>query len=599
MWACGPLPIINGDYGPPIPFFWQTNGYVLGGGFQCTEYATRYLYAATHGEFVNQNDLAGEAFAKTAARQFHFTLTSSRPGTLPTVGDIISEAQSFKGRANNVGDVAVVSAVNPGRGTITIYGENDTFSGYNTITMYSPTRWVINPGTTYQYTYFEWIDPTQHGGAISRPPQHPIVPPPQATHKVGLPPGTGAMPAPASYRVIGLIRSQTLPVRHDPSLSSPVLGHLHNGQRVRVLCQTTGFLVAGRSRIWDEIGAGRYVSDYYVDTPAVGKFSAGIPRCPGQPGPTPPVPVARLLTVGTAIDSGNLVAVSCVSHTFCMALGNNSADVFYGNQWGPAGNPGAIDSNSGPGLGTFGGKSVSCASTTNCAAIDTTGHTLVWNGSIWGPPVPTFPGALGGAEVSCATVSFCLAVAAHGNSDTELQSTFNGSTWTTPAPTGVPHRIESLTCVTKRLCMATDSKGNLLIDNSGNWTIPKLSLQGKAEAVSCVIPTFCMVVGGLNDAWTYDGRRWSAPHRFNEGPIETETVSCMNSTTCLVAGTAIAAQAPISLALDSNNHWTTARTSINIFGGFSGLTCPTTSFCMAVEPVLGPNPDDVWWTAPR
>lgn len=485
VWACGPLPISHGDYGPPIPFFWQTHGYVLGGGFQCTEYATRYLYAATGGDFVNQDNLAGEGFAKTAADQFHLALTSSRSGELPKVGDIISEAQSLRGRANNVGDVAVVSAVNPGAGAITIYGENDTSSGYNTITMYSRTHWVINPGSSFQYTYFEWIDPTQHGGSLSPPHAHPIVPPHQPTHKVALPgtatahvwnlasdflahpdknpapdhygdagvwrfeqsaslaldgnysllpnhianfessagtqgwsgdeasgcstgsvglpivvintaarpatgcgtwtvppytvdvhpgsshaaivswnspiagsvtingsatsidphggggitygvtdglrsliagsipdggnaqfppttvdvvsgsildfivsppasglgynstalkvtitPGPGAMPVPTSYRVIGLTRSQTLPVRHRPRTGTRVIGHLHNGQRVTVLCQTTGSVVARRSRIWDEIGAG-YVSDYYVDTPAVGKFSPGIPRCPG------------------------------------------------------------------------------------------------------------------------------------------------------------------------------------------------------------------------------------------------------------------------------------------------------------------------------
>jgi hypothetical protein len=92
--------------------------------------------------------------------------------------------------------------------------------------------------------------------------------------------GRGGTPAPSSYRVIDLFEPQTLLVRRGPTLHSQVVGMLHNGRTVTVLCQTEGSLVANRSAIWDEIGPGRYVSDYYLDTPAVARFSPGIPRCP-------------------------------------------------------------------------------------------------------------------------------------------------------------------------------------------------------------------------------------------------------------------------------------------------------------------------------
>jgi hypothetical protein len=49
---------------------------------------------------------------------------------------------------------------------------------------------------------------------------------------------------------------------------------------VTVLCQTTGSVVAKKSAIWDEIAPGRYVSDYYLDTPVAARFSPGLPSCP-------------------------------------------------------------------------------------------------------------------------------------------------------------------------------------------------------------------------------------------------------------------------------------------------------------------------------
>ncbi len=162
VYPCRPLPISNGDVGPPIPTFWPEGG--DSGGFQCTEYAQRYLYTVTHGDLANFDNLSGEGFAGTAAKQFHFTLTASTSGLLPAVGDIISEAHSQRDPTFNVGDVAVVTAVGARR--ITILGENDV-NGYAYITMNGKTNWVINPGSrSYQYTYFEWINPAEHGPAI-------------------------------------------------------------------------------------------------------------------------------------------------------------------------------------------------------------------------------------------------------------------------------------------------------------------------------------------------------------------------------------------------------------------------------------------------
>jgi len=45
VYACGPLPMNVGG-GPKIPTFWPVSG--SAGGFQCTEFAERYLYTVTN-----------------------------------------------------------------------------------------------------------------------------------------------------------------------------------------------------------------------------------------------------------------------------------------------------------------------------------------------------------------------------------------------------------------------------------------------------------------------------------------------------------------------------------------------------------------------
>ena len=161
VYACGPVPIAHYDSGPAIPTFWPVSGQA--GGFQCTELAQRYLYTMTHGDLDNftgeagnpWNGLAGEGFALAASQKYGFALKKSTSGQVPQVGDIISEAYSQANRYANVGDVGIVTSVTST--TITIMAENNNSAGINHITMNSPTNWVINAGTPYKYTYFEWV----------------------------------------------------------------------------------------------------------------------------------------------------------------------------------------------------------------------------------------------------------------------------------------------------------------------------------------------------------------------------------------------------------------------------------------------------------
>lgn len=88
-------------------------------------------------------------------------------------------------------------------------------------------------------------------------------------------PGSGGQTTP-QYHVIG--PKSGLDIHSGPSTSSPVTGRLSAGAPVAISCQTRGDTV-GNSNVWDSIGAGAYVPDFYISTPADGSFSPGLTPC--------------------------------------------------------------------------------------------------------------------------------------------------------------------------------------------------------------------------------------------------------------------------------------------------------------------------------
>jgi hypothetical protein len=93
------------------------------------------------------------------------------------------------------------------------------------------------------------------------------------------------------YAVSGSCHNRTcfLYERAQPSLASKKLARIKEGALLTIVCQVRGGKVSvdhRASRIWDQLydrRTGPYVSDLFVDTPAVGRFTKGIPRCPQRP----------------------------------------------------------------------------------------------------------------------------------------------------------------------------------------------------------------------------------------------------------------------------------------------------------------------------
>ncbi len=96
----------------------------------------------------------------------------------------------------------------------------------------------------------------------------------------------GARKPGTPYRVRGTCLTGTCGLAEwsGPGTSSfQATGAFHEGQEVRVLCQLRGEQVLGpsgsTSAIWDRLTDEDFVSDLYLDTPAVGRFSSTLPQC--------------------------------------------------------------------------------------------------------------------------------------------------------------------------------------------------------------------------------------------------------------------------------------------------------------------------------
>jgi uncharacterized protein YraI len=85
-----------------------------------------------------------------------------------------------------------------------------------------------------------------------------------------------------TYQATALVRA-----RSGPASSYPLVKVYDSGASVAVVCQTPGTAV-GSTTVWDKLGNGSYVTDYYISTPSQTGYSPPVTRClyPYQVTPT-------------------------------------------------------------------------------------------------------------------------------------------------------------------------------------------------------------------------------------------------------------------------------------------------------------------------
>jgi len=267
----------------------------------------------------------------------------------------------------------------------------------------------------------------------------------------------------------------------------------------------------------------------------------------------------------------DLSSVSCSSTSICAAVGNwahslstpehNLADRWQNGRWTITPTPQAAGA-AGSGL-----YSISCASANACTAVGNyakkgagVAFAEKWNGTSWNLEIPAEPTSSELLGVSCSSATSCEAVGNSGND--AFAEAWNGTNWrvqSVPKPAGVAFtRFYSVSCTSTRACTAVGYRSSP--DNARTF------------------------------AERWDGASWSleqTPSPASAMLTSLSGVSCYLPKACTAAGTYVAsdgAQLTLSEVWNGSN-WkiqSTPNRAGTVMGSFSSVSCTTAGACIAV-----------------
>ena len=236
---------------------------------------------------------------------------------------------------------------------------------------------------------------------------------------------------------------------------------------------------------------------------ALALFAAPLASAPGfAAGLTSPPTVGATAWTSSAVAAGTgsnqLDDVSCTSSTFCVAVGiqnNGSGGGTLAQQWNGT-SWAVVTSANVPATNGDQLLSVSCVGTSFCMAVGSTDQGALaetWNGTAWTLATPVIPAdATTGASlfsVSCVSTTVCETLGtgfSTGNTPTVFGNQWNGTAWSlvpaaTPTGTGSPPPIAAtgMDCVTATSCIAvgtTDAGGTTAtpfseVFNGSAWSL--------------------------------------------------------------------------------------------------------------------------------
>ncbi len=333
----------------------------------------------------------------------------------------------------------------------------------------------------------------------------------------------------------------------------------------------------------------------------------------------------------SASGSNLLNDVSCTLSTLCVAVGlqNDGAgggtlvQQWNGTSWAvvPSANvPTTTDDEL---------VSVSCVGSSFCMAVGFSGQGAVaetWNGTGWALATPVIPaGVTGGAalySVSCVSTTVCetLGTGFNGTTPIVFGNQWNGTAWSlvpaaTPTGTGTPPQTEAtgMDCVTTISCIAvgTTDLGSATttpfseVWNGSAWSLVNVAVPSGGgvtgsflASVSCAGTSFCEAAGQVNGAPNqnliegWNGSQWTmTPNVPDTSPTLSQgltAIDCFSQTTCSAVGSATAASgpSPATLALTWNGStWSIVPATPNqgtLRTSLAGESCVTDWACVAV-----------------
>jgi hypothetical protein len=292
--------------------------------------------------------------------------------------------------------------------------------------------------------------------------------------------------------------------------------------------------------------------------------------------------------------------VSCTAATFCEAIGGSPvfAAMWNGATWTDQAQPGSVGA-------------VSCVSATYCVAVGSAGPAgaAVWDGTSW--TAESTPAGVGLSAVSCSSATFCEAVGGSSNSVTAAE-TWDGTSWTVqpiPSPAGVASTdLDAVSCAGPDACEAGGgfelTEQNQVVTalaegwNGTSWVMqdaatPAGATTNALSAVSCVSAHFCEAVGTTTDALGnvitlaegWDGSSWNIqatpdPAAASGGVrARMDGISCVTAAFCEAVGASTTVSGAAAWAWDGTS-WTAQ--AVPGSGYLQSVSCPSADFCMAV-----------------
>lgn len=316
--------------------------------------------------------------------------------------------------------------------------------------------------------------------------------------------------------------------------------------------------------------------------------------------------------------SSSFAGVSCLSSSFCMAVGNFEArdteeplaESWNGHAW-------SFTTEHVP-VGSAHLNSVSCVSTDFCMAVGAGSGgavALMWDGSLW-TPVDSASGFDDASfyGVSCPTASLCVAVGetTSGSAQALVEYWQGGSAFTlgTAANTAGVDLLNSVSCTTA-FCMsvgwseASGAPATPLteVDFLGTWVVEptpdtSTTLWNQLTGVSCTSIKSCIAVGHSslqnqyrNISLTWDGTSWKNRSTPQPGTAadDLDAVSCIG--TGLSDSAAAGDETSRNLQSDHTSivHWNGSSWSVRGTPAaaapqesFAGVSCSSASRCVAV-----------------
>jgi len=283
------------------------------------------------------------------------------------------------------------------------------------------------------------------------------------------------------------------------------------------------------------------------------------------PTTVPPVNWANAANIDPG---GGLVAVSCASGAFCVAVDGSNAFIYRDAAWGQAVNidpvPELID--------------ISCPTTTFCMAVGNQGDAVVYTNGSWAQPVRVVPPVAYIDSVSCPVANFCRAVDEFGDA-----ITYRNGVWAAPMYADASP-LTYISCPSTAFCMALDSAGNALQYTNGTWGQPVhiATSNNLLERVSCSSSAFCVATDNYNNVIIYTGV-WAVSRT-----IDSNNDGYTINVSCPIDGYCMAVDYYNGDAFQySAGNWSLP---VNIYppgnlGGnaVTGLSCTADDFCLAVD----------------